>query len=90
MKVEALKPEFVEFMPDVLEEGIIYISIKFSVAIHKCCCGCGHKVVTPLTPPSGWKLTVDGESVSLDPSIGSWNLDCKSHYWIKCNKVQWA
>lgn len=85
MKV-VLRAEFVEFIPEVLEDGKIYISQTYATAVHKCCCGCGHKVVTPLSP-TGWKLTVDGEYVSLYPSIGNWGLPCQSHYWIKRNVV---
>ena len=83
-----LKPEFVEFIPEALEDGKIYISQAYATAVHKCCCGCGHKVVTPLSP-TGWKLTVDGEHVSLYPSIGNWGFPCRSHYWIKRNVVRW-
>jgi hypothetical protein len=81
--------EFVEYIPDDLKDGTIYVSITFATAIHKCCCGCGNEVVTPISP-TDWQLTFDGESISLYPSIGSWNLDCKSHYWITNNKVKWA
>jgi hypothetical protein len=28
--------------------------------------------------------------VSLDPSIGNWSFPCRSHYWIRNNKVRWA
>jgi len=56
---------------------------------HKCCCGCGQEVVTPLSP-TYWKLTFDGRSISLDPSIGNWSFPCKSHYWIRSGKVRWA
>lgn len=84
-----LKPEFVEFIPEVLEDGKIYISQAYATAVHKCCCGCGQKVVTPLSP-TGWKLNVDGEHVSLYPSIGNWGLPCRSHYWIRRNVVQWS
>lgn len=76
-------------MPDVLEEGILYISIQYCTAIHKCVCGCGNEVVTPLSP-TDWKVTFDGKTVSLDPSIGNWNFNCKSHYWIIKNKVKLA
>jgi hypothetical protein len=31
-----------------------------------------------------------GDSVSLDPSIGNFNLPCQSHYWIRDGKVVWA
>lgn len=86
---ERLKHEFIETIPEDLDEGIIYISTRFRVAIHLCCCGCKNKVVTPLSPVR-WKLVFDGKSVSLDPSIGNWNYDCESHYWIINSKVEWA
>ncbi len=85
----ALKHEFVEFIPEDLSEGTIYVSIRFATASHQCCCGCGHKVVTPITP-TDWKLIFDGKTISLDPSIGNWSFACQSHYWIRNNRVQWA
>jgi hypothetical protein len=42
-------------------------------------CGCGKKVVLPLHPTHG-KLTYDGETVSLSPSVGNWSFPCESHY----------
>jgi hypothetical protein len=72
-----------------MKERTLYVSIEFATAIHKCFCGCGVQVVTPLSP-IGWKLTFDGETVSLAPSVGSWSFQCKSHYWIRRNRVQWA
>jgi len=84
-----LKHEFVEYIPDNLKDGTIYVSIKFATVVHKCCCGCGTEVVTPLSP-TDWKLIFDGETVSLDPSIGNWSSACKSHYWIRRNRVKWA
>lgn len=84
-----LKHEFVEFMPDFLEERTLYVSMKYATVIHKCCCGCGNKVVTPLTP-TDWKLTYDGRRISLYPSIGNWGFPCTSHYWITGSKVRWS
>src|SRR2546428_1364641 len=81
--------EFVEFIPDELKERTLYISHTYCTAVHKCCCGCGREVVTPLSP-TGWQLTFDGKTVSLYPSIGSWSLPCQSHYFITKNKVVWA
>lgn len=86
---QVLRHEFVEYIPTDLKEGTIYVSIAFATAAHRCCCGCGNEVVTPLSP-TDWKLTFDGESISLDPSIGNWNFDCQSHYWVKRNRVKWA
>ncbi|HWR38072.1 MAG TPA: DUF6527 family protein [Patescibacteria group bacterium] len=81
--------KFVEFIPPTLEEMIVYISIPYTTAVHKCCCGCGKQVVTPISP-TDWKLIFDGKTVSLDPSIGNWNFKCQSHYWIRNNTVLWA
>jgi hypothetical protein len=81
--------EFVEFIPTELVDGRVYISIPYSTVVHKCLCGCGNEVVTPLGP-TDWRLTFDGESISLHPSIGNWSLRCKSHYWILNSGVQWA
>jgi hypothetical protein len=85
----ALTHEFVEYIPDELKDGTLYVSMPFATVAHKCCCGCGKEVVTPLSP-TDWKLIFDGKSISLDPSIGNWSFDCKSHYWIRGGKVRWA
>lgn len=84
-----LSHKFVEFIPDVLEEGVLYVSLTYGTISHRCCCGCGREVVTPLTL-TDWKLIFDGETVSLYPSIGNWNFPCRSHYWIRHNRVEWA
>jgi hypothetical protein len=84
-----IRHEFVEFVPSTLEEGLLYVSIPYATAVHKCCCGCGNKVVTPLSP-TDWKLTFDGETISLHPSIGNWSFACQSHYWINGNRINWA
>ena len=83
------KHEFVQFIPEELQEGTVYVSIRFATVSHLCACGCKNKVVTPLKP-TDWKLTFDGKTVSLHPSIGNWNFPCRSHYWIRNNRVQWA
>lgn len=84
-----LKHEFVDYIPESLDEGVIYVCIQFATIVHRCACGCGHEVVTPLSP-TDWKLIFDGQTISLDPSIGNWSFACQSHYWIRRNKVVWA
>lgn len=84
-----LTHEFVEYIPNDLKDGAIYVSIPFATVAHKCCCGCGNEVITPLSP-TDWTLIYDGQSISLDPSIGNWNFPCQSHYWINRNRVKWA
>src|SRR5580698_555864 len=84
-----IKHEFVEFIPADRERGVLYVSIPYATAVHNCFCGCGLKVVTPISPV-GWQLTFDGESVSLAPSVGNWSYPCRSHYIIDRDKVVWA
>jgi hypothetical protein len=89
MRRTAITHEFVDLMPTQLKEGIIYISTPYATAVHLCACGCGVKVVTPISPPE-WKLVWDGDTVSLDPSIGNWQFPCRSHYWIRRGRIVWA
>lgn len=88
-RVMTLIHEFVEYIPNDLADGTIYVSIAYATVAHKCCCGCGNEVVTPLSP-TDWTLTFDGQSIALDPSIGNWSFSCQSHYWIRRNRVIWA
>jgi hypothetical protein len=89
MKLTTIKHEFVKFIPDVLSEGVLYVSDAYGTAMHKCFCGCGNRVVTPLSS-TGWQLTIEIDSVSLSPSIGSYQLPCRSHYFITKNQVLWV
>lgn len=89
MRQATLEPEFVDEIPENLQEGRLYISIRYRTASHLCACGCGAKVVTPIKPPK-WHLTYDGETVSLWPSVGRWQLPCHSHYVIRKSRVVWA
>lgn len=58
----------------------------------KCPCGCGEVLTLSLmknhTP--SWTLKVDKFSrATLSPSI--WKQDgCKSHFWIRKGKLEWA
>jgi Family of unknown function (DUF6527) len=86
MQYLRLEHRFVDHIPDAIEPGVLYVSIKYATAAHRCCCGCGHEVITPFTP-TDWRLIFDGESVTLSPSIGSWSLACRSHYVIDKGRV---
>lgn len=89
MRLQDISPQFVEFIPRQLDEGIFYISERFKTASHLCPCGCRTKVVTPFSPVE-WQLHRQGETVSLYPSIGNWNDACQSHYFIRRNRILWA
>src|SRR5258707_7366541 len=90
MRRAELKPAFVEFIPEMLNEGALYVSRRYKTASHLCCCGCGLEAVTPLNPAK-WSLAEhpDG-SVSLSPSVGNWSFPCKSHYFVRQNTIDWS
>jgi hypothetical protein len=79
----------VKYLPKELSPGILYISEEYAVAGHLCACGCGNKVITPLGP-SEWNFTEQGGQPSLWPSIGNWQLPCRSHYVIAAGQIKWA
>jgi hypothetical protein len=81
--------EFVEFIPEHLAPNVLYVSIPYATAAHNCFCGCGCKVVTPISR-QGWSVGFDGESVTLHPSVGNYELPCQSHYFIRNDQVVWA
>jgi len=86
---DTIRARFTECIPRELEQGVLYISRKYNTASHLCCCGCGLKVVTPLSQAK-WQLRERDGHVSLHPSIGNWGFPCRSHYWIRDSRVIWA
>jgi hypothetical protein len=71
MRHETLRTVFVETMPETLEEGVLYISQTYQTSIHLCACGCGYSTVVPFNHANWWSLTLNGDSVTLHPSIGN-------------------
>lgn len=90
MKQKYYETVFVDRMPMELKEGVLYVAPQFDCALHKCMCGCGEVVSTPLVKEVGWEWTFDGEHVSLSPSIGNYHQKCNSHYFLEDGKVQWC
>ena len=82
-------PTFVDKVPQELEEGVLYVSLRYRTVTHLCACGCGVEVNTPLHP-TGWAITYDGVTASLWPSVGNWGEKCGSHYLIEKNDVRWS
>jgi len=81
MKTKKYKFKFFKTIPLHLEEGILYISLEYNMVSHLCACGCGTRIDTPLASDE-WNLLYDGETITLRPSIGNWDLSCHSHYYI--------
>lgn len=82
-------PSFVGTFPSPLLAGIFYISTEYNTCAHLCACGCGDEVVTPLSPAQ-WSFFYDGKDISVWPSVGSWSLPCRSHYYIEDGQVRWS
>ena len=79
----------VEFLPKELGSGILYVSDEYAVAGHLCACGCGSKVIVPLGPAE-WSFSESAGQPTIRPSIGSWQLPCRSHYLITGGRIEWA
>lgn len=88
-QLERVRHQFVDSIPERMDNGIVYVSIPFDMAAHRCCCGCGNEVFTPLAPHR-WRVTYDGATISLADSIGNWSFPCQSHYFITRNEVLWC
>lgn len=80
-----IKIKFFKFIPDNLEENVLYVSKEFETAIHLCGCGCKTEICTPINN-NGWILHENGNNFSLTPSVGNYQIPCKSHYMITNNE----
>ena len=85
-RINSLRHEFVSYIPEALYDGVLYVSIPFATVMHRCCCGCGNEVVTPLDP-TDWQMTFDGRQCPfphrlatgaflVNPTIGSIGIRC--------------
>ena len=89
-RINELTPFYFESIPQEKEEGILYISEMYKIAIHLCACGCGIQAVTQLGS-GGWTLTKWDGRVTLRPSIGNFSGErpYHAHYYITENKIEW-
>ena len=89
LKQVSLSLQHVTYLPQELLPGILYVSLEYTVAGHLCACGCGNKVIVPLNRAS-WTFSEHRGLPTLYPSIGNWQLSCRSHYFITDGKIVWA
>lgn len=95
-------PVFSQFLPGQpvdMEEGILYITEVYKTSKHLCPCGCKSLIVLPLNCSMGWdyvrevvtqNATIVDNLVTLEPSIGNFQIPCKSHYYIVKNEIKWC
>ena len=88
-RVTHLAAVFVEDIPELLADGILYVSRECRVAMHNCACGCGEEVSTPLVRTE-YDLIMDDAGPSIWPSIGNHDFACTSHYIIRNGRIIWA
>jgi hypothetical protein len=65
----------------------------YSWAKFKCPCGCHKNITLSLTPniKPNWDIKFNNDNkVTLSPSINLTDFPCKSHFFIKNNKINWV
>lgn len=88
-KIDCFTFEFCDFIPEVLEEGKVYLAPQHCACLHLCACGCGEEVSTPISKTE-FSYSIDNGLISLSPSIGNHDFPCNSHYFIKDGRVRWS
>jgi hypothetical protein len=89
VRLQRIQHQFVEFVPEKLEPGKLYVSAWSTTPRTTCApAGAAYEVVTILGPADS-SITYNGRGVSISTSIGNSNFPCKSHYWIEDNRVLW-
>lgn len=90
-------PEFIYAMfPEEkqLDDGVIYVVDDSPYIEYNCPCGCGKVVTLPTKKHQpdfdGWGFREQDEKVTLSPSVYSTGFECKSHYFIRENRVEWC
>ena len=84
LKQVSVEQRLVTEIPNIteMEEQLIYISLEYKTASHLCLCGCKNLTVTPLGI-GWWTIFIERGKINIQPSIGNFQFDCKSHYIIK-------
>jgi hypothetical protein len=41
---------FVDYIPEKLKQGVVYMALEFGAVIHLCLDGCGERISTPHSP----------------------------------------
>lgn len=77
-----------------LEDGVFYVVDDSPYVEFNCPCGCGKVVELPTKKHQpdfdGWDFREKDGKVTLAPSVLSSGFACKSHYFIRENRVEWV
>ena len=87
-RLNEIKEKEVQFLPERLETGVLYVSTQIKLAIHLCACGyCGYQIVTPINEKFGWNYK---PGPTLDGFIGNNKSGCCSRYFITEGNINWV
>ena len=79
--------------PQDVPEGEIHYCHNYNVISFKCPCGCGEHIFINskgyMPSATCWDIQLHGDKVTASPSIRMTG-GCKSHYFIRVNKVHWC
>ena len=106
MKINEFKEAVLveEYFPEKAEEGKIYYSEQLKMVSFLCPCGCGNRLHCRMEPFSKrvhvkdeqlWDIKLipnlkdSSFKITLYPSVRSL-LKCKSHFFIRQNKIIWV
>lgn len=77
-----------------LEDGVLYVVDNSPYVEFNCPCGCGRVVDLPTKKHcdgyDGWGFEERNGKVTLSPSVYSTGFPCRSHYFIRNNRIDWC
>lgn len=77
-----------------LEDGVLYVVDNSPYVQYNCPCGCGGNVMLPTAKHkdgyNGWGFIEQDGRVTLSPSVFSTGFPCRSHYFIRNNRIDWC
>lgn len=90
-------PEFLYAMFDdeqKQDDGVFYVVDNSPYIGYNCPCGCGRVVILPTKKHQdgydGWGFKEEDGKVTLSPSVYSTGFPCRSHYFIRENRIDWC
>jgi len=92
--ITVVRIEAMSELPDQLLKQKLYVvggaSPKW--AMLSCPCGCGERIDVNLMQNRKpfWRLTVRKERATLYPSLWMARGTCRSHFWVKDGRIDWA
>ena len=81
----------VEYIPEKLDENIMYYSRRFQLIDFLCPCGEGHRSGIRVGPrwDTGWEIFINSSNdFTITPSI--LNNICGAHFFVNSGQIDWC